>query len=63
MWRVICRRNLQDPGGTLHRASQGVLPYTSAQPTHGSSAQLSPIPHNREGGPGPIQVSQGVYLN
>ena len=57
------RGNLQKPGGMLQRTSQGVFPYICTQPAHQSSAQPRPIQHNTEGGPGPIKVSQGVYLH
>ena len=46
-----------------YTTSQGAFPITCAQPAHWSSAQPRPIQHNREGGPGPIQVDQGVYLH
>ena len=50
-------------GKMLQKASQGVVPYTWAQPTHWSSAQPWPIQHNRKGGPGPIQVNQRIILH
>ena len=61
--RGIYRGNLKDPGGMLQRTSQRAFPYTCAQPAHWSSAQPRPIQHNREGGPGPVQVDQGAYLH
>ena len=47
----------------LQRASQGALPYTCTQPTYQSPAQPRPIQHNREGGPGPMQVNQRINLH